>query len=594
MWYRQGVFRGEIMPRARNFNRRRRGAVLVLSMLFILVFSGLAVSMATLSGTNVRLASNQHLANTALYAAQSGLECARYMVGTVNLGQTNINHVTDAQANQVWTDLCQYVQTQALDGQTVPSASRFTDTGGAGDELITPSLGLSGSNVNFALRFYRYDSDVRTIKMQSIGTSGTITRRINVDMDVTKDREVLTYAIASRGRMWLTGDTTIHGDLYSSWNRPEISPFNMTSDSSVEGTVNTVLALSDIQAEGYQMETLDSNGKARFSFGQTVYDCEGNALGITEGVADSDGMLTDSSGTPVFDQTGARIPVDYANRLYSSGDEIQAYHENINYEQPAGTDIPGMSIADYNTDGYNDGSLATIPSSSTTTKEYFPHADGSYTTKKYSSSHTYYRHTYENETFTNAKLPYNRHALFKNCTFDEILYIDCYKTSTSQSRCNNVRFENCTFNGVIITDVPQRMDWIDNCLYFTGAATFNNQSSIQEATILAPHFNVNLGNTNPNQGDSNVLTGAVVGGIVDVRGNAEIYGTIISMYDTTPHSSGYVTNIGATLDDGGSETTSIDDVGTINITPEEDMMLPSGITSPIIIKTDNSTYCESA
>ena len=110
---------------------------------------------------------------------------------------------------------------------------------------------------------------------------------------------------------------------------------------------------------------------------------------------------------------------------------------------------------------------------------------------------------------------------------------------------------------------------------------------------MAPHFNVNLGNTNPQQSDNNILTGAIVGGIVDIRGNAQIYGTIISMYDTTPWSSGYVTNIGATLDDGGSETTELGDIGVISITPEEDKMLPSGIGSPIIIKPLQNTYCES-
>jgi hypothetical protein len=155
-----------------------------------------------------------------------------------------------------------------------------------------------------------------------------------------------------------------------------------------------------------------------------------------------------------------------------------------------------------------------------------------------------------------------------------------------------VRFENCTFDGVIVTDTPQSLNWKNNCLYFTGEAAFNNQSDVPEATILAPHFNVNLGNTNPQQSDSNVLTGAIVGGIVDVRGNAQIYGTIISMCDTTQWTNGYVTNIGATLDDGGSETTELGDIGTISITPEEDMMLPSGITSPIIIKPDPTTYSE--
>jgi len=80
---------------------------------------------------------------------------------------------------------------------------------------------------------------------------------------------------------------------------------------------------------------------------------------------------------------------------------------------------------------------------------------------------------------------------------------------------------------------------------------------------------------------------------VDVRGNAQIYGTIISMCDTTPWTSGYVTNIGATLNDGGSETTELGDIGVIDITPKEDMMLPAGISSPIIIKPDQTTYSES-
>jgi hypothetical protein len=155
-----------------------------------------------------------------------------------------------------------------------------------------------------------------------------------------------------------------------------------------------------------------------------------------------------------------------------------------------------------------------------------------------------------------------------------------------------VRFDNCTFNGPIITNVPNQLKWQNNCLYFTGEAAFNNTSSIQEATILAPHFNVNLGNTNPVQSDNNILTGAIVGGIVDVRGNAQIYGTIISMCDTTQWSSGYVTNIGATLGDGGSETTEVDDIGVISITPEEDKMLPSGITTPILIKPLQGTYSE--
>ncbi len=534
----------------------RRGVVLIISMIFVLIFSALAVSMATLSGTNVQLASNQHKTNSALSAAQSGIECGKYIIATVNLGETGLNYVTTAQANQVWTDLCQHIQSTALDGQAISSASNFNDVIGSGDEIISPSINFgSSTNTDFVVRFYRYDSDPYTIKIQSTGTDGEVMRNITMDMNITKDNAVLTYAIASRGRMWLTGNSTIHGNLYSAWDNPVVSPFNMTIDSAVMGTINTVLTKEQIDAQSYQMETLDINGNP--------VDANDDPLGT-----------------------------NYEDRYYTidPNDEVQAYHEGINYGQSS-QPVPGTDISDYDTDIYLPG-LTDIPScpSGDRETEYFPHDVNDYGTPSKNWSRQLNRHVYENQTFTNAKLPNNRNALFRNCTFEEVLYVDAAKSTSSYY--NNVRFEDCTFNGVIVTDTPSSLKWMNNALYFTGEATFNNTSSIQEATILAPHFNVDLGNTNPVQTNNNVITGAVVGGIVDVRGNAQIHGTIISMCDTTKWSSGYVTNIGATLGDGGNETTVLGDVGVISITPDADQMLPSGILSPIVIRPSQNTYSE--
>jgi len=67
------------------------------------------------------------------------------------------------------------------------------------------------------------------------------------------------------------------------------------------------------------------------------------------------------------------------------------------------------------------------------------------------------------------------------------------------------------------------------------------------------------------------------------------------MSDTSQYTNGYVTNIGATLDDGGSETTSIEDIGTISITPDPEQMLCNGFTTypcTISLQADNSSYCE--
>jgi hypothetical protein len=605
------------MCATKRCSRRNKGAALILSLLFVLVFSALAVSLAAMSGGNVQVASNQHRVNTALYAAQSGLACAQYIIHTVSLDSTNLNYVTEAQANASWIKLCTYLQGQSLDGKIVPAACRFTDAGGSGDEIVTPSMDYGDNHITFALRFYRYDGTPKVIKMQATGNDGTIRRLIRLDLDLSKSRDVLTYAIAGRGRMWLTGDTTIHGDLYSSYGRKynsshtsysllSMSPFNMTGDSRVEGTVNTILSHSDMATRSYQLETLNGDDKPMFAFGMTVYDEHGNVIPGTYGTVDDEGYLVDTAGEPVYDQNQLRVPVNYANRLYSSNDELQGYHENVNYNQPD-TGMSGLTIADYDTSMYKSAIPSTYVSATgstvsngtistsgiSTVTEYFPHASGNYGSPSSSGSLRLTRYKFENKTFSNVILPSNKNALFKNCTFNDVLYIDC-GTASSTTSYNNVRFENCEFNGTIITNVPQAFKWQPNALYFTGAATFNNQSSVQEATILAPHFNVNLGNTNPERSDNNVLTGAIVGGIVDVRGNAEIYGTIISMADTSSYTSGYVTNIGATLNDGGSETTELGDVGVISITPTEDQMLPSGITSPIILKPNKNTYSESA
>ncbi len=553
---------------------KHSGIAMIAALVFIALFSAFSVGMLSMASANLQVSNNHHKANMALNAALSGLECARYIAATTNTGlPTHINYVTDSQADAIWNNLCSRLQAVQLGGLTVSGQTRM-DTGD-GDIIVTQFVPYQNTGASFQVCFYRYDDDPDTTERENLivyidssGQDGGLNRTVQMNMKIQKDAQVLNYALAGRGRMWLTGDTTIYGDIYSSWDRADISPFNMTSDSRVEGTINTVLALEDILDNNYQLETLDENGN------------------------------------PMFDEDG--------NRIVSTDDEIQGYHEGINYEQPDRDDLPGLSISDYNTSDYKNmigsdwaainGSQISggvLPTSGvSTTTEYFPHAAGSYNTPKSSSSLTLNRKTYESKTLSNVVIPSGANALFRNCTFEDVLYVDCRDSGPSMyysSTYNNIRFENCTFNGTIVTNTPQALNsgwWMCNQLYFTGEATFHNTSTYQEATILAPHFNVDIGNTNPNQSENNVLTGAIVGGIVDIRGNAQIYGTIISMADTTIYSSGYVTNIGVTLEDGGSETTEAGDIGVIEITPNEEQMLPGGITSPILLKPLKYTYVE--
>ena len=87
-------------PIKKSVHAKRKGAVLIVAMIFLVIFSALAVSMATQSGTSIQLASNQHKINAALSAAQSGLECGRYIIANTPLPSTAQNIVTADQANQ--------------------------------------------------------------------------------------------------------------------------------------------------------------------------------------------------------------------------------------------------------------------------------------------------------------------------------------------------------------------------------------------------------------------------------------------------------------------------------------------------------------
>ena len=580
-----------MLRKKRNDRKKQNGIALVMALIFVTLFSTLAIAMFTMSVTSVQASSNHQESNHALNAAQSGLEYAKYLASSAGSVDVVLDYAAykagdfSSQADAIWNNLAANAQLSV------------SGTDGEGKAYIeTGDITYSAVGATFKVRFTREDSN--TIMASSTGVNGQIQRAIGITFNIAKeDDEILNYGLVGRGRMWLAGDTTIYGDIYSSWDNASVAPFNMTDDSTVLGTINTVLTKDTVDSRSWDLETTDGDDNAMFEYDGTVYDAFGEEVTDSYGHVNEDGHMTDSYGNLVYDDEGNYVPVDYDNRIINSDDELQGYHEGVNYDAEKNNIDNMLDIDSYDTDLYKDRVMSqggNIPASSTIATEYFPHGPDGYDDYK-SGSRTVRRHVYENVTFNDVRLPDNRNALFKNCTFENVLYIDCYKSTSSYY--NNVRFEDCTFNGVIATDTPSSLKWQYNALYFTGSANFNNTSDIQEATILAPHFNVNLGDANNGEveGDENVITGAVVGGIVDIRGNAKIYGTVISMCDTSNWTSGYVTNIGATLNDGGSETTSIEDIGTIEVTPDPEQSLFPGLKEypcTISLQADSSTYCE--
>jgi hypothetical protein len=531
--------------------KKDRGFVLVLAMLIVVVVGTFAVAMLSMCNTNLQLAKNQHKANMAMSAALSGVEYGRFVCSTYESGLNTAGTISSSQKNAVWQGLRSFAHDHPCNGHCAHCRDGVKNSK-IFEEFSIPAKSYGAENFTFTVSFTLYADDPNTIIMESTGSDGVVSKKITMSVKISKDNRILKYAIASKGRIWITSATTIDGDIFSTWDATRYGSAGIETTVNVtnKGTLSTVNTIADMDSVNVQMETLDANGN------------------------------------PMFDING--------NRVYSSNDTVQGYHDGIKYGQSS-ADLPGMSEDDYDTSSYKTMcSTNKIAASTEKTTEYFPHYDGNYS-RSVSGSVSFSRNVYRNKAYTNVTLPKGRNALFVNCTFNGVTYIESTSNTTSTSSCNNVRFDDCKFNGVIVTDVPKNgsnINWRQNSLYFTGGAIFENSWSEQEATILAPNFNVNLGNTTELEADqTSELTGAVVGGIVDIRGIVNIDGTIISMYDTKMYSSGYVTNIGSTDDDGGSEGGAFSGEE-INISPSQAQILPQGLKANIVVCPEVQTYKE--
>ena len=63
-----------MLPKNKSKRPRNYGSALILSMIFIVICSVLAVSLATMSGNNIQLADNQRKADRARACAESGFD----------------------------------------------------------------------------------------------------------------------------------------------------------------------------------------------------------------------------------------------------------------------------------------------------------------------------------------------------------------------------------------------------------------------------------------------------------------------------------------------------------------------------------------
>ncbi|MEX0744062.1 MAG: hypothetical protein WD118_00560 [Phycisphaeraceae bacterium] len=280
-----------------------------------------------------------------------------------------------------------------------------------------------------------------------------------------------------------------------------------------------------------------------------------------------------------------------------------------------------------------------------------PRPLGTYETEPvaFGSEHPYDffdRPVFENMTFRNVRIPKGTNALFRNCRFIGVTFVetntdnsdpyynfagmqefdgtpkhpgvtanvDGEQVADTKKLGNNIRFENCTFEGAIVSDTPDEFTHTRNKLTFNGETAFVIEGSSQltasekalfkRSTILAPHYSVEMGTflSPDDPGESVDLSGAIVAGVLDLRGNININGMILTTFDPTNDSGPVVgdtspqfnTTLGYFGPDsgdleGGLPATGL---GRIQVRYDPTLALPDGILGPIQIRPVIATYFE--
>ena len=214
--------------------QQRSGAALIVSMIFVLIFSALAVSMATISGTNVQIANNQHKINSAFVSAESGLEITRYWLNRIYIpNSTGPAAILSTIAASLQNEL------------TINGISNIT-ANYDGSKITIPSVTLvSTNNTSFAASLRQLDDD--TVQLDVTGTNGQIRRTIRVNYDIEPYRSpIFDYGLATKGPLYMNGNVDVNGlnerieaNVYieSEYN---LNALSMTGNASIAGDVSIV------------------------------------------------------------------------------------------------------------------------------------------------------------------------------------------------------------------------------------------------------------------------------------------------------------------------------------------------------------------
>lgn len=271
-----------------TYFRARKGTVLIVSLIFVLIFSALAIGMATLSGTNVQLASNQHNVNAALVAAQSGHEVMRYWTSRVLIPSSTAP-----------SDYLGAIVSALQDELNASSISNMTvnDDGSIATVILDSTTGQS-----FNGQITIDPCQPTVLQIQVTGYSGEIVRTIGVQFDIQPyEYPIFKFGLATKGPLSFPGNPTITA-VNSAWE----------ADMFVE-SASDAIAVSVVGNTNFDGDVSIGNADANADFQGDV------SIAGEQGQAAIDNHVFTGTETPEFP-----VPDTDHFRQYATGDIVDS------------------------------------------------------------------------------------------------------------------------------------------------------------------------------------------------------------------------------------------------------------------------------
>jgi len=239
----------------------RKGVALILSMIFVLIFSALAVAMFSVSSTNIQIADNHHKMNLAFASAESGLDVMRYWLSRVKMPSSTLEpHYYATIVHDLQSDLStNSISNVMIDDGSIPAVIPSVTLDSAGEQTFSGKIRIHPNNP-------------LVLQVYITGSSGGISRTIRVDYDIAPyEYPIFNFGLATKGPLHFPGNPRLIGanalweaDVYVESSGDPTALFvggntNFDGDINISNPVATADFIGDVLIAGEQGESAIAN-----------------------------------------------------------------------------------------------------------------------------------------------------------------------------------------------------------------------------------------------------------------------------------------------------------------------------------------------